>query len=63
MVAPNAFAGGVQGQTIYTVVAGDIASGNVTLRPMFRNNTAGTAFSIFCSSSGSFHFNVKNLGQ
>lgn len=53
---------GLGGAVMYTIVAGDISAGTVTLRPRGRCLSASTK-TISASASDPFHFYVKNLGQ
>ena len=53
---------GCGGSVMYTVVSGDLSSGQVTIRPYARLATATPVRVIYCRTIMPFHFWVKNLG-
>lgn len=52
----------VNGQTLYTVVSGDLASGVVTVRPRYRMTPAASLAAIRANANQPFVYWVKNLG-
>lgn len=62
MVMPNGGNGGYGITIPYTLVAGDISAGTVTVRPYHRQNTAGTTFNLFASASAVALFGIENIG-
>lgn len=52
---------GLGGSVMYTLVAGDISAGTVTLRPRYRTGTAANK-TLNGTAADPFHFWAKNLG-
>lgn len=61
LIVPANAAGGIATVFFYTVVAGDITAGNVTLRCRYNQAAAG-APTLYATASVPFSFGCKNLG-